>query len=57
MRNIEKEQQANGMNDRNNIISQDKIIEKAINTKKSINAYFRGEITISELRSRGIKFA
>lgn len=33
-----------------------RIISQALNTKESINAYFRGEITIQELHARGIKF-
>lgn len=33
-----------------------RIIGHALNTKESINAYFRGEITIQELNARGIKF-
>jgi hypothetical protein len=33
-----------------------RIIGQALNTKESINAYFRGEITIQELNARGIKF-
>jgi hypothetical protein len=33
-----------------------RIIGQALNTKESINAYFRGEITIQELHVRGIKF-
>ncbi len=31
-------------------------INQALKTKESINAYFRGEITIRELHARGIKF-
>lgn len=33
-----------------------RMIGQALNTKESINAYFRGEITIQELNARGIKF-
>lgn len=33
-----------------------RIIGQALNTKESIKAYFRGEITIQELHARGIKF-
>ncbi|PSL27294.1 hypothetical protein CLV60_108150 [Dyadobacter jiangsuensis] len=33
-----------------------RIIGQALSTKESINAYFKGEITIQELNARGIKF-
>lgn len=33
-----------------------RIVGQALSTKESINAYFRGEITIQELNARGIKF-
>lgn len=38
------------------IMSQNTLVGKAIETKNAINAYFKGEITISELNARGIKF-
>lgn len=36
--------------------SPNSLISKAVNTKKSINAYLKGEITLAELNARGIKF-
>nr|WP_295928846.1 hypothetical protein [uncultured Dyadobacter sp.] len=37
-------------------ISVRQIIGSTISTRASINAYFKGEITIQELNARGIKF-
>jgi len=37
-------------------VSSNSLIGKAIETKKSIEAYFRGEITLSDLNAMGIEF-